>query len=340
MLVSRFHPHLGGVERHVWNLCGELSSRGHQVTVCTIKYDQALPEIEKIAINDHLITVVRCRGRKQFYLQSISRIFSANIVHCHDFFIFIQWYLPLRFLLPFKRVFVTFHGWEGVSPPVTKIIWLRRLTELLTYGNMCVGDFICKWYGTKADCITYGGVRTNASPQAGSGAIFVGRLAHDTGIMIYLQAISILKKRGLELPLTVCGDGPMREDCEHFAQQHSINVIFKGNVETPSVFVSQANFVFATGYLAILEAMVATKLVFSVYDTAIKEDYLKMIPCSSEKLLIAGNASELAEQLQTHIEHRNLGMPLIECAFKWASVHTWKKLADQYVSLWRSKGDT
>jgi len=68
---------------------------------------------------------------------------EADIVHCHDVFF---WYLPFRFLYPKKKVFTTFHGWEGIFPPKWQAKVIRNISEKLSFGNICVGDFIRKWY--------------------------------------------------------------------------------------------------------------------------------------------------------------------------------------------------
>ncbi|MFC1750328.1 glycosyltransferase, partial [Pseudomonadota bacterium] len=52
-LTRLFHPHIGGVEKHVYKLSQELIEQNHQVTVLTTQYESSLEledEIEKIQI--------------------------------------------------------------------------------------------------------------------------------------------------------------------------------------------------------------------------------------------------------------------------------------------------
>ena len=80
---------------------------------------------------------------------------ETNIIHCHDVFI---WYLPFRFLYPHKKVYTTFHGWEGTWPIPWQNILQKRLANKLSNGTIAVGKYIGKYYGIKADKIIYGGI--------------------------------------------------------------------------------------------------------------------------------------------------------------------------------------
>ena len=105
-----------------------------------------LPEVKKNRLKKFIIW--------QWLLKNIKIIQEADIVHCHDVF---YWYLPFRFLYFRKPVFTTFHGYEKYPVPFKNIV-IRKISEKLSWGNICVGMFIEKWYGTKATFISYGGV--------------------------------------------------------------------------------------------------------------------------------------------------------------------------------------
>src|SRR3989304_6221914 len=61
---------------------------------------------------------------KEFF-KNINLFFSADIVHCHDVFF---WYLPFRFIFPFKKIYTTFHGYEGY-PLTSKDILVHKISE-------------------------------------------------------------------------------------------------------------------------------------------------------------------------------------------------------------------
>ena len=76
--------------------------------------------------------------------------------------------LPFRFLCPTKKVYTTFHGYEGNSIPTKKAILMHKISEKLSNGNICIGDFLEKWYGTKATYISYGATEIPNTQRAKS----------------------------------------------------------------------------------------------------------------------------------------------------------------------------
>src|SRR5579859_5414795 len=149
LFLSRlFWPHIGGVEKHVMEISKILAKRGHTVTIITERYDKKLAEKEKMnGIIICRITTGKENKNKKFKIwkemKRLQKIIQeADVVHCHDVFF---WYLPFRFIYPQKPVYTTFHGYE--SYPIKKnAIRVRKLSEKLSWGNICIGDFIPKWY--------------------------------------------------------------------------------------------------------------------------------------------------------------------------------------------------
>ncbi len=72
--------------------------------------------------------------------------------------------------------------------------------------------------------------------------------------------------------------------------------------------IKQADAVFTTGYLGILEAYLSNKEVLWFWNNPLKEDYIKM--------------------------HPMYGKNSAAC-YQWARRQTWKKLADLYEKLWQ-----
>ncbi|HYM65303.1 MAG TPA: glycosyltransferase, partial [Candidatus Sulfotelmatobacter sp.] len=122
--ARRFFPLIGGVEKHTLEVGKRLVKQGYEVVVITENY-QSLPSSAKIeGIQIYRVKVGNENWIKKFIVwiklfKYIGVIKSSDIVHCHDIFF---WYLPFRFLFPFKKVFTTFHGYEGNSLPTKKSI--------------------------------------------------------------------------------------------------------------------------------------------------------------------------------------------------------------------------
>ena len=155
-LSRRFYPDLGGVEKHVYELSKILIRKGHIVTVVT-QSQGAENEIDGIQIRR--ISDVPETWFKKFYIWiwfvlNIKLLKDAKVVHAHDVYF---WYWPFKFMFLSKKSFVTFHGYE-TYPIKKKAIISRKLSEYLSNGNIIVGDFIKKWYGTTPNYVIYGGV--------------------------------------------------------------------------------------------------------------------------------------------------------------------------------------
>lgn len=326
MIVRLFYPHIGGVERHVGEIGRRLVKRGHKVTVVTgdMKGTEEVEEIEEIKVFRIPYPKIRFFGLLYiwlWFLKNRSLINQSDIIHCHDVFI---WYLPVRFLYPKKPVYTTFHGWEGVFPPRKKAILIRKLAEKLSWGNICVGDYIKKWYGTKPSYITYGGATLDQRVDRPNqeGVVFIGRLDKDTGLPIYLKALKKVKIQFL-------GDGPLRKEAEKYGK-------VLGFVENVRPYIFQSRFVFTSGYLSILEAMAAKRLVFSVYDNPLKKDYLKMAPFA-KWIIIESDPKKLSEKIKYYLNHPEEEEKLVEKAYNWAKNQSWKRVVDLYLKLWREK---
>lgn len=338
MFAPKFYPHIGGVEKHIGRLSEELIKNGHEVTVLTIKHDQNLPDLEELnKIKIYRFPRMRLLKILLWIYRHKKHIYNADIIHCHDYSTFIYWYLPLRFLYIDKPAFVTFHGHEGIFPVPKYIKALRKVAEYLTKSNICIGDYIPKWYGTKAVFISYGGIDVppTVNNTTYDGAVFIGRLEKDTGIMTYIYAVKILKSEyNITLEVDICGDGSLRETIERIIKENELNVELHGFVENPVNYLIKSKFAFVSGYLTILEAMINKKLVFSVYENELKKDYLTLMPNSKDMMVIASSPKELVEKIAYYYKNPKKTKEKIKNAYLFAKEQTWEKVANTYLKLW------
>lgn len=344
LFLSRlFYPHIGGVEKHVMEISRLLVKKGHQVSVVTEELPiedipvylqlKKLPEHEIVnSIEIYRIPVGKNEWFKKFQIwiwlfKNINLIKMADIVHAHDVFF---WYLPFRFLFPFKKVFTTFHGYESY-PLKPKDILVHKLSEKLSNGNICIGDFIQKWYGTKPTLVSYGGVNEMKNEKLKikneKSAVSVGRLDEQTGFLTYLEAVKKIREKFPDFKFTVFGDGKLRS-------KMSKDIDFKGFVENPEKELPKFNFIFTSRYLSILEAMAARRLVVAVYDNPLKEDYLKMSPFV-KYIIIANSADEIAKNVFYFSNNPQKEKKLIDEAFEWTKEQSWGNLSNIYIRLWR-----
>ncbi len=344
MVTQFFHPHIGGIERHVLHVAKDLIEREDEVRIITWRYDNRLPEIEEIeGVNVHRIldegwyggTLRRLRGWRGMWA-SRKIWMDADAIHFHDYTPLIEWYLP--FLVLNRRIFITFHGYEGYPIPRFSIL-LRRFSHLITRDAICAGDYIPAYYGTSCRYVTYGGVEIDArgSPGDRRDAVFLGSLRRDTGILGYIEALSILKSKwSVDLVLNIIGDGPLREQVITLAGEKGVQLEFHGLRPDPAPFLASSRVALVDSYLAILESMAMRTPVFSYYDNPLKKDYLSCFPASGEIIGIRKDPEKLAMDLRDYFERPDTFEERIERGFAFAREQTWRKVADLYRNLYAS----
>jgi glycosyltransferase involved in cell wall biosynthesis len=251
LFITRlYHPHLGGVEKHTGEISKELIKKGHSVTILTGKYDRNLKNeevIDKVKVVRFSYPQVKLLGLLAIWVsiyQNRKLIENADVIHCHDVFI---WYLPFRFFYPKKRVYVTFHGWEGIWPIPTKNILIRRLSARLAKGVIAVAKGTAKYYGIKPDKIIYGATNKISNIDYRSKKdkykiVFVGRLNKDSGLLKFFAWLGKHKKYRVDF----VGDGDMRNQCKKYGVVH-------GYTES-SPFMKEAGICVPGGYLSFIEA--------------------------------------------------------------------------------------
>jgi len=330
-----YYPHVGGVEKHAREVAERLSKKNHQVTVITQNHEKKLPEIEikggvkilrlpysenKFIIWKNLLTIKK-------YIK------NADIIHCHDVFF---WYLPFKLIFPTKKVFTTFHGWEGIFPIPRKNILARKISEKLSCGNICIGDYIKKHYSTKPDFVSYGGVglkNINHSARDINNknqVTFIGRLEKDLGLDEYLKALITLKEKH-NFKITFVGDGAYRKQAEKIGK-------VTGLVKDITPFVSQPTIILSSSYLTIMESMALGRPVFSLYQNNLKKDYLKLFP-GKKHMWIAGSANELVSQINNYLQGPTLKVrKQLQKAKNFAKDQTWDKVVNIYLNLWKKGG--
>jgi glycosyltransferase involved in cell wall biosynthesis len=286
-LTRRAHPKIGGVERHVEEVRKVLVRRGHKVTIISEK-DIKHPHIKFFGLLSIWIWLFKHR----------SLIEKADVVHCHDVFI---WYLPFRFLYLHKKVVTTIHGMEMDNPLYPVSLWQKRLAVRLSNKSVGVGEFLEKYSGAKFDLITYGGItihRYIVIHKERDGVVYVGRLEENTGLLKFLKWLE--KNPGFKVDF--CGDGPLRAECEKYGVVHGFT--------DPEPFYKKAEYCVPGGYLAALEALNSGCRLKLFWDTSVKENYWKLSPFFKLK------GAKLS---------------------KWVKLQTWESMTSKYLVMYNSK---
>lgn len=344
MIAERLPPAIGGVERHVLGLTGELTRRGHQVTLVGPAHVPGLPaEEHRAGVRIRRLPHVphprlRYLLAWRWWVRHKALLAEADVIHFHGVYPLLHWFGPAHLLCVGRPLYLTYHGYGMRFPIPVRPRLYHWLAARRVRGSICIGHFLVKWFRLRPDAVSYGAVTPPAAvpplPPTPA-ALFLGRLDEDTGLDIYLRGLGLLARRhGRPLPLTVCGDGPGRPALMRLAQAEGVEATFLGFQPDPAPHLARASLVLTSGYLAMLEAMAHRRPVFSVYHSPVKADYLRLVPGAETLFTIADSPDHLAERLRALLAGIEDPGPRLERAAAFAARHTWAALADAYLALW------
>lgn len=336
--LSRLYwPSIGGVETHLLNLNQQLAN--HQVTVITEQFGHSLKlsETHQGVLIKRLVVLKSQSGWKykflvwQGILKYLKTLQSADIIQVHDVF---WWLLPFLPWLMFKRIYITFHGYEGSNQPRLPAIFWHWVAAKLTRANLGVGGFHQRWYHLQPTLTTYGAMNRTDQTNLLShnqnkvlNLIYVGRLADDIGISTYLAAIKILQAQKIKVHLDIYGDGPLKKMAKKMVAQAKLDVTFYGAVNANKIHYQRYQIALVSRYLSILEALSAGVPVIAHYNNQIKYDYLALAPFA-KWIKIVADPDQMAAAI---IDQQQLPA----AAMTWAQHQTWQKLAALYEQLWQ-----
>ncbi len=336
-LAPFYAPKLGGVEIHAQRVAEELVRRGHKVQVITRAHIAGLPVQEEI----NGVVVERIRfdsglGEKQLIWRSIFRflpeLWRSDVIHVHD----VMWWLaPFWPLLWWKNIHLTHHGWEGIYPvPATNKLqrWVyAKMARSLTH----IGEWTQEFYWERPNFISYGAVDGNGesvvrqkleNDSESPHIVFLGRLESENDIELYLQSARIVRSRLPKAQFTWIGDGTFSAECREFG-------IVTGWQTRPQDFISQADIVWSSSYLSMLQAQVQGKIVGALYSHDLKKRYLETYP-GKDFLLLASSPTELSERMLNILADTSTRESRESGSKQWAQRQTWKKLVNALTKLW------
>jgi glycosyltransferase involved in cell wall biosynthesis len=274
----------------------------------------------------------------------LMRIFwkwNPKVIHFHDTII----YPVLPFLSSLgllKKTYITFHGWEGVCPPMPRVVNRRRKIASAIKGSIAIGAFIEKWYGTKSNYISYGGVdveRYGMIKQSGCDPNelrigYFGRFEPDTGLLEVVEAVQNCNRQlNQKVRLDLYGAGSLRDRLCALNEEEAV-VTPLPIAKDPSAVLAKYSIVIASGYLTILEALCAERIVFAQYNNELREDYLRMHPAASSIFICKETGDFVAGILRCLSDPAGVAAKS-KVGWDWAKRQSWEKVAATYTELWR-----
>ena len=343
MIAQSFAPLTGGVERHVAGVHAALGRLGHSGRIVVVHKGPAprglAPDVEWIQFPAGLSRArILARPGSIVRLLRTLRAERGSVLHFHDAATLHPFLPLLRLFGLLRKTYITFHGWEGTFPPEPTVVRQRRECERAAAGTILVGEFIRRWYGAKGDVVTYGGTDVGnlaSLPPLRPGeplrAAYVGRLEPDTGLPVILDAFRRLRKMpGAPVHLSVFGSGSM-EPMVRKEEGGSVT-LEPAPADIASVYRSYP-VILASGYLTILEALCAGRVVFACYDNLLRKDYLTLHPAASS-CYMCGGAPALLDGLIDCRDEMPAVLARCEAGWAWARTQSWDRVAGDYRSLW------
>lgn len=195
--ANSFYPSVGGYERVALLIARELHARGCEVKVVTFTAESGDSKLPfEVIRNPGALSLIRLLRWSDIYLQN-------NIS------LRLLW--PLLFV---RRPLVCVHHGFYRSPDDTMFSWRYRLKHLITLLsiNIAVSSAVAEALpGKSTVCANpYSEEMFYRIPSIAKDRdlFFVGRLVSDKGVDLLIDAMAMLRDRGLEPNLAIAGSGP------------------------------------------------------------------------------------------------------------------------------------
>lgn len=246
MLTDYFPPHVGGVEKVVFEVSKRLAKKNCEVVVITFNTEQAKPfeivegvRIHRISgIDTTRITGFQFAFSFTAFLKILRSIqeFDPDIIHVnHGFFFTTLCAVLMRRFNAHerKRLVITWHQGKVKFNKRLLDLVIRILEETLTRYILKTCDQIIAVSDAVRDYVTCMGVSSNKvrvvtngvdldefrpkesvddTPNRTKRIVFVGRLVHNKGVQYLVEAAPSIIREYPNVRFVIAGDGPLTEE--------------------------------------------------------------------------------------------------------------------------------
>lgn len=262
MIISLFHPFVGGAEKACQQLCKGLMERGFSVAVLTQRSD-ALPEYEVL---DGIPVYRQIKGWHLFELTYVLSVLyfllkhrrEYDIVQCFGMYLFVP---PALFMKSFfgKKVVLRLlcSGPFGDFWRVGQLKWgkvvmesSRRMDRIVFLSNDIKRELIENGFPVQILVPIPNGVDVDRfKPRTGNRQshskiiCFVGRLEEQKGLDSLMRAIASIRDKSNDIRLFVVGDGPLSAFLRNLCNVLKLEdrVVFTGRTENVLPYYQDAD---------------------------------------------------------------------------------------------------
>jgi glycosyltransferase involved in cell wall biosynthesis len=331
LLHTRFYPNVGGVETVALLLANEWTTAGESVTVVTdVRHDAVTTAGFPFP--------VRYRPHAGEWIR---------LLRSHD--VFIHFNISLRALWPLAlvpRPFIAVHHGFYIVDRSGRRDWREKLKLRIAKRatkNIAVSRAIAS--AIKIPCVVipnpYEPAFVSDEKRARSRElIFVGRLVSDKGVNVLLEALAIVRDRGLRPILTIIGDGPERASLETLMGALSLDaqVTFIGSKSQREIAdllrdhkILVVPSVIAEGFgVVTIEGIAAGCAIIGSNSGGLPE---AIGPCGLT--FPSGDAAALAERIEQLLTDKVRVTELLAHSGKHLAKHHPTRVAQQYLTVFR-----
>ena len=349
-----FWPKIGGVEVLAARLLPALKERGYEFTVVTsqiyldgppVEEYQGIP-VHRLPLSGGSVNVGRLaelrRQLRTLWREVAPDLVHANTVNAMDYFL-----LTNRGAHP-APLLVSLHGkWPDREDPI-----VRQTLAAANWVTGCSRAILEKgrWLVPEIDSrssVIYNGVDVPSLPPeplpwAPPHLLYVGRLAHEKGVDLALEALAHITSRHPHVRLTVAGDGQERAGLEALATDLGLAhmVDFAGWVDPKTVpaLMNGATLVLvpsrneALGLVALQSAMMGRPVV----GMAVGGLPEVVVHGETGLLVQAGDSRALGEAIVTLLENPQQAAEMGKNARRRApEVFGWERYVDAHDALYQ-----
>ena len=171
--------------------------------------------------------------------------------------------------------------------------------------------------------------------------LFVGRIEKRKGLIYLLKAFKLLSKKFSNLRLIIVGEGELKEECQKYVKENSLNeVYFEGQItgktlpsyyRTCDIFCSPAIFGESFG-LVLVEAMACGKPVVAFAN----EGYKEVLKGKGSKFLAKPrDYKTLAKKLEILIKNKKLRKEMGQWGIKEAKKYSWPRITRRVLDFYQ-----
>jgi glycosyltransferase involved in cell wall biosynthesis len=158
--------------------------------------------------------------------------------------------------------------------------------------------------------------------------LYLGRLAKDTGLKLFLNSLSSLEQKEIEFKVKFAGQGQLAEECR--VRGELLGWTTGKDLEN---LLQESHVCFASGYLSALKSLAGGCLTVTAGETQLKRDYWLDSPFA-DQLFCADDHLQLEKFLSDYISQPSRFLSRIQRGHSWSRHQSWDKLSGDYQQIY------